>query len=398
MASLPSLQLKKNESRRLRAGHLWVFSNEVDIQQTPLDSFEPGSLIEVVDDKGKFIGNGYINPHSLICARLVSRDRKYSLDSSLLVHRLKVALSLRQRLFTEPCYRLVYGESDGLPGLIIDRFGNVVSVQITTAGMEAHKDDIITALNKVLRPETIIFRNDSPIRELEGLEKYNAIAQGEPPEFLEITENGCRFQAPALTGQKTGWFYDHRLNRARATQYVKDQRILDVFSYLGAWGIPAAVSGAKEVFCIDSSAAALDQVEANAELNNVADKITTIEGDAFAALKALREDRERFDVVLLDPPAFIKRRKDIQKGLEAYRRINQLAMQVLSRDGILVSASCSYHLQRDRLQEILLKTSRHLDRNLVLLEQGHQGPDHPIHPAIPETNYLKAFFCRVMPS
>ena len=167
---------------------------------------------------------------------------------------------------------------------------------------------------------------------------------------------------------------------------------------MGAWGIPAAVNGASEVFCIDASATALDQLEANAALNNVADKVTTIEGDAFAALKALREEKQRFDVILLDPPAFIKRRKDVKQGLEAYRRINQLAMQLLSRDGLLVSASCSHHLERKRLQEILLKTSRHLDRNLVLLEQGHQGPDHPIHPAIPETDYLKAFFCRVTPS
>ena len=382
----------------MRAGHLWVFSNEVDTQLTPLDQFSPGDLVQLTDYRGKFIGNGYINPHSLICARLISRDPKHTLDQSLLSHRFNVALGLRQRLFPEPYYRLVFGESDALPGLVVDRFDDVLSVQITTAGMEAHKNEIIAALDKVTRPKAIILRNDSSVRELEGLPSYVDTALGDAPELLNVIENGCRFQIPALSGQKTGWFYDHRLNRERASHYVKDLRVLDVFSYMGAWGIPAAVNGAREVYCIDSSAAALDQLEANAALNQVADKITTIEGDAFEALKALREDKQRFDVILLDPPAFIKRRKDVKHGLEAYRRINQLAMQLLSRDGVLVSASCSYHLERARLQEILLKTSRHLDRNLVLVEQGHQGPDHPVHPAIPETDYLKTFFCRVTPS
>ncbi len=398
MSTVTELRLRKNEERRLRAGHLWVFSNEVDTKLTPLDQFAPGDLVQVSDYKGKFIGNGYINPHSLISARLVSRDPNYQLDQSLLTHRFKVALSLRERLFPDPFYRLVFGESDYLPGLVVDRFGDVLSVQITTAGMEGYKEQIIAALDKVIRPKTIILRNDSSVRDLEGLPSYVETALGEAPEHIQIVENGCRFQAPALSGQKTGWFYDHRLNRERASHYVKDLRVLDVFSYMGAWGIPAAVNGAKEVFCIDASATALDQLDANAALNNVADKVTTIEGDAFEALKALREDKQRFDVILLDPPAFIKRRKDVKQGLEAYRRINQLAMQLLSRDGVLVSASCSYHLERNRLQEILLKTSRHLDRNLVLLERGHQGPDHPVHPAIPETDYLKAFFCRVTPS
>ena len=392
------LQLKKNESRRLRAGHLWVFSNEVDIRITPLEQFEPGQDVEVVDEKGKFMGHAYVNPHSLICARLVSRDPKYLLDASLLVHRLKVALSLRERLFADPFYRLVYGESDGLPGLVIDRFGDVVSVQITTAGMERRKADIIAALEKTLKPATIIFRNDSSVREMEGLNAYVETAVGETPEFLDVIENGCRYQADTLTGQKTGWFYDHRLNRERASHYAKGLRVLDVFSYLGGWGIPAAVNGAKEVVFVDASARALELVRHNAALNNVGDKVNTLAGDAFEILRGLRDERQRFDMIILDPPAFIKRRKDAANGLEAYRRINSLAMSLLERDGILVSASCSYHLPREQLHDLLLKSSRHMDRNLVLLEQGHQGPDHPVHPAIQETNYLKSFISRVLPS
>ena len=398
MNDLPELRLRKNEERRLRVGHLWVFSNEVDTRHTPLDRFTPGDPVQITDHKGKFIGHGYCNPHSLICARLVSRARHRGLDAALLRQRLELALDLRQRLFDAPCYRLVYGESDALPGLVVDRFGEVLSVQITTAGMERHKEAILGALDQLLQPRAIVLRNDSPIRALEGLPSYAETGLGEAPERLEIMENGCRYEAPALSGQKTGWFYDHRLNRGRAAHYVKGLRVLDVFSYLGAWGIPAAVHGAREVVCVDASAAALAQLQANAALNQVADRITTLEGDAFEVLKGLREEGQRFDVILLDPPAFIKRRKDAKQGLEAYRRLNQLAMQLLSRDGMLVSASCSYHLERQRLQEILLKTSRHLDRQLVLQEQGHQGPDHPVHPAIPESDYLKAFFCRVTPS
>ena len=392
------LQLKKNESRRIRAGHLWVFSNEIDTHRTPLDQFEPGQPIEVVDEKEKFLGHGYVNPHSLICARIVSRDRKHPLGRSLLLHRINVALSLRTRLFADPYYRLIYGESDGLPGLVVDRFGEVLSVQITTAGMETLKNDIVAALEKTLKPKSIILRNDSAIRKLEGLPSYTELALGSEPEFLEIYENGCHYQARALGGQKTGWFYDHRLNRERASHYAKGMRVLDVFSYLGAWGISAAVNGADHVTFVDYSADALEGVKHNAGLNEVEDKIDTLAGDAFDILKGMREERQRFDVIVLDPPAFIKRRKDVSKGLEGYRRINQVAMQLLNKDGILVSASCSYHLEYKRLREILLKTSRHLDRNLVLLEQGHQGPDHPIHPAIPETEYLKTFFCRVTPS
>ncbi|MBI3773246.1 MAG: class I SAM-dependent rRNA methyltransferase [Gammaproteobacteria bacterium] len=395
--SLPPLQLKRNEGRRLRAGHLWVFSNEIDTTRTPLSAFEPGQDVELIDDSGKFLGHAYVNPNSLICARIVSRERDYPASASLITHRLNIALSLRERLFAHPYYRLVYGEGDGLPGLVVDRFGDVLSVQITTFGMEKRRDEIIACLDKLLRPKAIILRNDSSIREMEGLPRYVEVAHGTAPELLDVIENDCRFQAPAQTGQKTGWFYDHRLNRGRLTHYVKDLRVLDVFSYMGGWGIPAAVAGAREVLCIDESNLAIDQIHNNAALNNVGDRVATLHGDAFDALKQLRAEREHFDVIVLDPPAFIKRKKDIAKGTEAYRRLNQMAMQVLSKDGILVSASCSYHMDRDELRQQVLQAARHIDRNVVILEQGHQGPDHPVHPAIPETDYLKAFICRVTP-
>ena len=396
--SFPVLKLKKNEERRIRAGHLWIFSNEVDTTQTPFDQFEPGQLVDVQAANGKSLGIAYVNPASLICARLLSRDPKHPPGESLLVHRIKVALSLRQRFFPKPCYRLVYGESDFLPGLVVDRFGDVLVVQITTAGMEAMKLDIIAALEKVIRPRAILLRNDSSAREREGLPLYVESVLGEVPEEVQLEDSGVQYMAPIVDGQKTGWYYDQRMNRQALTGLVKDLRVLDVFSYIGAWGVKAAVEGAAEVVCVDASAQALERVGANAELNNVAERMSGLQGDAFDVLRALREDREKFDLVIVDPPAFVKRKKDFKQGREAYRRINEMAMQLLTRDGLLVSASCSFHMPRQELQKQLLQGARHLDRNMQLLLQGYQGPDHPVHPAIPETEYLKAIFSRVIPA
>ncbi len=391
---LAPLILKKNEERRLRQGHLWVYSNEVDVARTPLTAFTPGQPVAIQGIDGKVLGSGYVNPHSLICARLVSRDPAHLLDRSLLVHRLNIALALRERMFARPYYRLVYGESDGLPGLVVDRFDDVLAVQLNTAGMEVMKAEVVAALEKVVKPRAILLRNDSPARALEGLDSYVESALGEAPERVAIEENGVRFEAPLLTGQKTGWYYDHRDNRARLGRYVRGARVLDVFSYVGAWGITAGVAGADHVTCIDASGRALDQVQANAALNGLADKVTTIEGDAFEALKALRAERERFDVVIVDPPAFIKRKKDAKEGVQAYRRLNQAALQLLGKDGVLVSASCSFHLQREVFVDLLHQSARHLDRHWQMLEQGHQGPDHPVHPAIPESDYIKCIIGR----
>jgi 23S rRNA (cytosine1962-C5)-methyltransferase len=396
--SYPVLKLKKNEERRIRAGHLWVFSNEVDSGQTPFDQFQPGQLVELQASTGKSLGIAYVNPASLICARLLSRDPQHPPSESLLVHRVKVALSLRQRFFPRPYYRLVYGESDFLPGLVVDRFDDVLVVQITTAGMEAMKLDVIAALEKVIRPRAILLRNDSPAREREGLPLYVDAVLGDVPEEVQLEDSGVTYRAPIVSGQKTGWYYDQRMNRQSLAGIVKDQRVLDVFSYIGAWGVKAAVEGAAEVVCVDASAQALEQVGVNAGLNNVADRMSGLQGDAFQVLKSLREEREKFDVVIVDPPAFVKRKKDFKAGREAYRRINEMSMQLLSKDGLLVSCSCSHHLPRQELQRLLLAGARHLDRNMQVLLQGYQGPDHPVHPAIPETEYLKAIFTRVIPA
>ncbi|MDH4565996.1 class I SAM-dependent rRNA methyltransferase [Pseudomonas sp. BN414] len=396
--SLPSLRLKANADRRLRAGHLWVYSNEVDVVATPMNLFQPGDQAILEAAGGKPLGVVAISPNNLICARLVSRDIKHSLDKSLLVHRINVALSLRERLFDKPFYRLVYGDSDLLPGLVVDRFGDHLVVQLASAAMERNKDAVLDALVQVLKPRGVLWKNDSSARDAEGLERYVDTAFGVVPEWVALEENGVKFEAPVMEGQKTGWFYDHRMNRARLAPYVKGKRVLDLFSYIGGWGVQAAAFGASEVFCVDASGFALDGVERNATLNGVAEQVTCVEGDVFEALKELKAAEERFDVVVADPPAFIKRKKDLKNGEAAYRRLNEQAMRLLNKDGILVSASCSMHLPEDDLQNILLNSARHLDRNIQLLERGGQGPDHPVHPAIAETRYIKSLTVRLLPN
>jgi len=392
--ALPELRLKPREGRRLSGGHLWVFSNEVDTERTPLGAFAPGALCRVIGDRDHFLGYAYVNPHALICARILGRDARYPPGKSLLVHRLQVALALRERIHSRPWYRLAYGESDGLPGLVLDRYGDVVVGQIGTAGMETLRPEIEAAVAQVVAPRALVWKNDGGARELEGLPTYVETALGTAPEQVTVEENGVRFRVPVGAGQKTGWFYDQAANRAAFLKYVPGARVLDVFSYLGAWGLAAARAGAGEVVCVDSSAPALELLQGSADDNGLAVQVRR--GDAFDTLAALREAGERFDVVVVDPPAFIKRRRDVPKGQAAYRKLNQLAMQLLPRDGILVSCSCSHHLAQDELAGAIQQAARHLGRFVQIVEVGGHAPDHPIHPAIPETRYLKALTCRVV--
>jgi len=392
---LPSLKLRAKAERRLRGGHLWIYSNEVDIQATPLKDFAPGAQVRVETHNGKPLGIAYVNPNTLICARLVSRDARVGLDGSALEQRLKLALSLRERLYPGGCYRLVYGEADLLPGLIVDRFGDYLVVQLNTAGMDAAREAVLEALAKVVGPRGILLRNDSSAREVEGLSSMVEVARGEVPEQVPLCENGMRFLALPHTGQKTGWFYDHRDNRAQLARYSPGARVLDVFSYLGGWGVQAACFGASEVVCIDSSERALQGVAENAALNGVQEKVRTQRGQSFELMKALVDAGERFDVVISDPPAFIKRRRDLRNGTQAYHRLNELAMRLIGRDGVVISASCSMHLAQEDLTEIVRSSARHLDRHVQILGIGSQSADHPVHPAIPETAYLKCVFVRV---
>ena len=393
MTDLPRLRLRKNEDRRLRSGHLWVFSNEVDTAATPLKVFSAGDLVEVETVRGESLGVAYVNPDSLIAARILSRTSRKPVGKDFFMQRLRRALALRERLYDRPYYRLAYGESDGLPGLVVDRFGDVFVVQTNTAGMERLQGDLVAALESLFSPRAVVFKNTSSLRALEGLVPYTRVALGEWSGLVEIEEGQGRFLVDPIEGQKTGWFFDHRDNRQALARLCRGQRVLDLFAYSGAWGISAALAGAAHVECVDVSAAAMELARANARLNGVEDRTQFVVEDVFDFLKRAREERRHYDVVVVDPPAFIKRKKDANKGVEAYRRLNQLALQVVTDGGILLSASCSFHLSRDVLHDQLRAVSRHLDRHLVFLGRGGQAADHPVHPAIPETDYLKAFIC-----
>ncbi len=392
---IPSLRLKKREDTRIRQGHVWIYSNEIDTTSTPLSHFQPGQLVCIEDAHAKALGLGYVNPHTLLCARLLSRNVNATINRDFFLQRIKQALAWREQLFIQPFYRLIYGEGDNLPGLIVDRYDKHLVVQITTAGMEAFKDTILDALHITLKPISVLWRNDHSMRKLEGLTEYVEAALGDPPQDIIMTENEVRFCISPWTGQKTGWFYDHRDNRAQLKRYVAGKRVLDLFSYVGGWSIQAAVFGAKEVLAIDTSRDALEKLNQNAMLNHVSDRVTTLQGDVFDALKALADKREKFDVIIIDPPAFIKKRKDQKQGLIAYKRVNELAMRLLNSGGFFISSSCSQHLSQADLGALILTGAAKICSDVQLLGIGTQGADHPLHLAIPEMHYLKALFCRI---
>lgn len=395
MSALRPLALRRHEDRRLRQGHSWVYSNEVDTAATPLRDFEPGEQALLQDASGRPVGVAFVNPHSLICARLARRGDATPVGRDWLHERLGSALALRERFFARPFYRLAYGDSDGLPGLVVDRYGDCLVLQVGTAGMERLLPAVVEVLGTLLAPRGILLRNDTAVRELEQLPAYTQVAAGDVPEFLAVEENGAQFRVSAREGQKTGWFFDHRAGRARVASLAAGRRVLDVFSYVGAWGVQAAVAGAASVSCIDSSGPALALAAQNAQLNGVEGRMRFIESQAMAGIQHLAAEGERFDIVVLDPPAFIKRRKDQKSGEHAYQKLNRAAMELLADEAILVSASCSMHLPEEGLLEILRHAAVQAGRNLQVLEFLGQGPDHPVHPAIPETRYLKTLVARV---
>ena len=394
-ADRPSIRLKKNEDKRIKAGHLWVYSNEIDTQATPLKDIPAGSLCLLQDARGKDLGVGYVNPHSLIAVRLLSRSSDATVSMRWFRKRMEQALQLRELCFAEPFYRGVYGDADGLPGLVIDRFGDYVVLQLNTAGMEALREDLVAAVEKSVQPKGILLRCDSAARKAEGLESYVTVAFGEWPEVLRVRENGVDFDVSGSEGQKTGWFYDHRENRARLQGLVKDRSVLDVFSYVGGWGVQCLAAGASSLDAVDASEQALNLVDHNARLNGLTQEVSTWQGNAFEVLKHLLAEKRHYDVVVMDPPAFIKRKKDFQNGLQAYNQMNEMALRLLNPGGTLVSASCSMHLPHEALMDVVRRSARHVDRHVNVFAQGTQGMDHPVHPAIPETQYLKAIFCSV---
>lgn len=393
MSELKKLFLKKHAERRVRGGHLWIYSNEVDVARSALQDFFAGEQVLILDHAGAALGVAMMSPQHLICARLVSRVAGQLLDRELLLTRMRQADARRQMVYTQSCYRMVFGDSDLLPGLVIDRYRDVFSVQCNSAGMARLETEIVDLLQREFGASGIVLRNDSLARQSEQL-SLEVKSIGEVPEWVALDENGVSFDAPLLSGQKTGWFYDHRENRAQLQRWVAGKSVLDVFSYVGGWGVAALAAGAASLTCVDSSALALDGVRRNAE--RYQRPLSCLQGEASSVLKSLIAAGQRFDVVIVDPPALIKRRRDYKQGLKAYHQLNQLAVKLLAPEGLLVSASCSMSLTHADLTEVLASASRNTGRGLQLVYTGGQAPDHPVHPMIAETAYLKAVFARAL--
>ena len=379
------LVLRRGEDRRVRGGHPWIFSNEVEAW---VGGVEDGGLVDVVDQRGAFLGRAYVNRHSLICARMLTRGRD-DIDTAFFVKRLERAKRLRDAVYPgEPAVRMVYGESDQLPGLVIDRYGDYLSVQVLTLGMEHRLDELKPAVEAVFAPKGAMLVADSPLRTLEGLQQRREVWFGDVPEHVAVQVGGFALEADLLHGQKTGLFLDQRENRKRAEARAEGRTALDVFCYQGEWAMHLARGGATSVLAIDSSEPALTLARANAERNGLSDRVQFLRMDAFDAMRKLEREGRRFGMVVLDPPALIKSRRAIAAGARAYREHNKLAMSLLEEDGILVTCSCSHHLDDDMFRQVLLESARASKRPMRVLDWAGEAADHPRLLAVPETHYL----------
>ena len=374
------------KGRRARIGSPWIFSNEIRMDEAA-KAITPGSIVNVRGEDGREFGTGYFNPKSLIAVRLLSDACDTTIDRDFFSTRIGRALTLRAAFYDKPFYRLVHAEGDGLPGLVIDRFDDVVTVQIGTAGMEKQIDNIVAALEARLKPKTIILRNDAPSRALEGLDSYVRAAKGEGAR-IALEENGCRYYADLAQGQKTGWYYDQRDNRAFIAKLAKGKSVLDAYSYTGGFGLLAAKAGASEVVCLDSSAPALALAEESARANKLT--IQAVKADVFEELERLIAAEEKFDIVVADPPPFVKSKKDLERGAKAYRKLAKLAAQVTAPGGILLIASCSHNIPLERFAAECAAGVTRNGRTATLIRSAGAGPDHPVHPLLPESAYLKA--------
>jgi 23S rRNA (cytosine1962-C5)-methyltransferase len=389
--SFAKVHLKR--TKRLLAGHLWVFSNE--LYENP-KKYSPGSVVEVYDMRDTFMGTGYINPHSLIAIRLLSRDRVL-VDREFLRGRIEAALKMRRLFFkTKDALRLIFSEGDYLPGLIADRYGGCVVLQFLTFGMEILKDAIVGLIDEILEPEVIVVRNDSRSRTVEGLPLYKETAKGAFPFLPVIHEEGIVFEVDPYEGQKTGFFLDQKENRSAFAKFVNEGKGLDLFCHTGAWSLQLASAGAEKVTGVDESERAVKQAERNAELNGLQDKVRFVKDEVFSFLKKELETGEgRYDFIVLDPPAFVKSASKIKEAVRAYRDLNETCVRLLGPGGFLATSSCSYHLGREMFLDMLRDSGKAAGRSLRLLELRSQDKDHPVLLSMPETEYLKCAFLAV---
>ena len=387
-ATRPSITLLAGRHRRAEAVHPWIYSNEV-VMDTAAKALAPGSLVKLQRADSSPLGVAIFNPHSLLAARLLDRDAARPIGRRFFVRRIGRALKMRERLFDEPFYRLVHAEADGLPGLVIDRFGAVLVVQSNAAGMARLEPVVLEALGELMSPEAIVLRNDSPARALEGLPSETRLAGGTLDGPVAFHENGALFRADLLAGQKTGWFFDQRDNRRFIAGLARGARVLDLYCYTGGFAVQTARAAAAAVLGIDRSEPALALATAAAELNGVSGTCSFRRGEAFAEAGGLAAKDERFDIVIADPPAFAKSRKEVPAALRGYRKLARLAASVTAGGGILFIASCSFHVGGAEFAEAVRRGLADAGRAGRILRVAGADADHPIHPALPETAYLK---------
>jgi 23S rRNA (cytosine1962-C5)-methyltransferase len=378
-----TIKLKKKEERRVQRGHPWVFSNEV--QDLSADAV-PGEPVEVRDFTGNFLGRGYVNPRSLIAVRILTRKQE-DMDAAFFTRKIGSARDLRKGLGFGESFRAVFSEGDGLPGLIVDKYADTLVVQSLTAGIDGMLDLVLAALREVYSPKTIVLRNDTASRALEGLGQETRVVLGETSGMMEFEESGIRYRVNVLEGQKTGFFFDQRENRLALKDLARGRRTLDCFCYVGAWALSAAQYGATEVIGIDSSEKAVTLARSNAELNNLSVKFVV--GDVFEKLRELEKQKERFGCIVLDPPAFVKNRAKVREALKGYKEINLRGMRLLEPGGFLVTCSCSHHIDQELFREMLIDAAWSAGRQARLLEMRSQSRDHPMLLAAKESQYLK---------
>ena len=383
------ISLARGEERRLRGGHPWVFSNEIS---SVAGERARGAIAEVYDAGGAYVGTGHYNPNSLIAVRLLSRTRQ-EIDAPEFFHqKIHDADSYRRSVYPGlASYRVVYGEADGLSGLVVDRYGDYLSIQLLSAGMDARREMIVQALVEIFRPKGILARNDVSVRSLEGLDEKVEILFGSIPDTVWMEEHGLRFLVDLVAGQKTGHFLDQKENHLLLKGLAEGKEVLDCFCYSGSWGIHAAAFGAAAVTCVDISGRAASLAEENARANNVHSRVFVETADVFERLRTLKHEGRRFDVVVLDPPAFVKSKKALREAQKGYLTINRRAMELLRPGGYLVTCSCSYHMDREMFRDILQTASQQAGREMRVTAARAQALDHPVLLGVPETEYLKCF-------
>jgi 23S rRNA (cytosine1962-C5)-methyltransferase len=395
----PTVVLHPGKEKPVRQRHPWVFSGAI----ARVDG-QPGAgdLVEVVDATGRWLARGYYNSRSQIVVRLLTWEREEPVDEAFWRSRLVAASTVRSALASDPytdAYRLAYAESDGLPGLIVDHYGDWLAVQFLTAGVEARRDLIVSILADLYAPAGIVDRSDAAVRRQEGLSLRSGVAWGKPPPpDLEIRENGYRFWADLLGGQKTGFYLDQRENRRSVAGHAQGRRVLNAFSFTGAFGIYALAAGASHVTNIDSSQEALAGAEAALRLNGFDPdtQAEAIAGDVFLVLRSFRDEGRRFDLVILDPPKFAKSKADLEGATRGYKDINLLGLKLLAPGGLLATFSCSGLVTPDLFQKIVFGASVDAGRDAQIIARFGQGPDHPILLSFPEGEYLKGLLCRAV--